>query len=172
MSISLILIGVISLVVIAGTAYLFITKNEELTQHKKNKILLIVGTVIFISFLVTTFKHRNIGLTAKDNDDDTININIKKVFFGNGCNFHRPSTNNHGFEISEELLSEVYAKNYLSLYDKPAKTEDLKELTKDYQEIIVYLSKKDEGASHFLSSLATEKCRDMRMPVVYLDLDR
>jgi len=31
MSISLILIGVISLAVVAGTAYLFTTKNEELT---------------------------------------------------------------------------------------------------------------------------------------------
>jgi hypothetical protein len=86
MSISLILIGVISLVVIVGTAYLFTTKNEELTEHKKNKILIIVGTVIFISFLVTTFKHRKIGLSTKDGEDGT--INIKKVFFGNGCNFH------------------------------------------------------------------------------------
>jgi len=129
-----------------------------------------VGTVIFISFLVTTFKHRKIGLNNKDPEDGT--INIKKVFFGNGCNFDYQKTNNHGFEISEEILSEVYAKNYLSLYDKPAKTEDLKELTKDYQEIIVYLSGKDEGASYFLNSLASKKCRDMRMPVVYLNLDK
>jgi hypothetical protein len=64
MSISLILIGIISLIVIGGTAYLYSNQNEELTDKKKTTILLIVGTVIFLSFLVTTFKHRDLGFRS------------------------------------------------------------------------------------------------------------
>jgi len=65
MPISLILIGLISLVVISGTGYLFINKNEELPEPKKAKILVIVGAVVFLSFLITTFKHRNIQFVSR-----------------------------------------------------------------------------------------------------------
>ena len=59
MSISLILIGIISLIVIAGTVFLLLHKNEELTDQKKSNILTIVATVVFLSLAVTTFKNRN-----------------------------------------------------------------------------------------------------------------
>lgn len=77
--ISLILIGIISLIVIAGTGFLFINKNEELNEVKKSKILLIVGLVIFISFIVTTFKHRNISFAS--NRDNNSYVNLGDIFF-------------------------------------------------------------------------------------------
>lgn len=77
--ISLILIGIISLIVIAGTGFLFINKNEELNEVKKSKILLIVGLVIFVSFIVTIFKHRNISFAS--NRDNNSYVNLGDIFF-------------------------------------------------------------------------------------------
>ena len=85
MSISLILIAVISLVVIAGVAYLYISKNDDLNEKKKSMILVTVGTVIFMSFMVTTFKHRDLGFKSSQYSQGS--IDISKVFFGGKCRF-------------------------------------------------------------------------------------
>ena len=85
MSISLILIAVISIVVIGGVAYLYISKNDDLSEKKKSMILVIVGTVIFMSFLVTTFKHRDLGFRSSQYSQGS--LDISKVFFGGKCQF-------------------------------------------------------------------------------------
>ena len=84
-SISLIIIGVISLLVIGGAVYLFLIKDQELDDSKKSLILLAIGVVIFLSFLVTTFKHRNLGLRSSSVEDGV--VDIKRVFFRDNCNF-------------------------------------------------------------------------------------
>ena len=88
MSISLILIAVISLIVIAGVAYLYVSKNDDLNEKKKSMILVIVGTVIFLSFLVTTFKHRDLGFKSSHYSQGS--LDISKVFFGGKCVFEAP----------------------------------------------------------------------------------
>jgi phosphoglycerol transferase MdoB-like AlkP superfamily enzyme len=84
-SISFLLITFISLIVIAGTAFLYFSRNEDLDDKKKALILFIVGTVIFLSFLVTTFKHRNLGFRSSGAEEGT--LDIKTVFFGGKCEF-------------------------------------------------------------------------------------
>lgn len=113
--ISLLLIGVISLIVIGGTAYLFVSKNEELPEDKKTKILLIVGTVIFISFLVTTFKHRTLQFSSQAAEEGKINAN--RVFFGDDCRFEFDKKYDAAFEMPQEQIQQVFKRNYKSLYD-------------------------------------------------------
>ena len=63
-------------------------------------------------------------------------------------------------------------RNYLSMYDIEDKNEVEKEYLKEYQENIVYLSKKDEGASFFLKKLAKNICSKKKIPVIYLKIER
>lgn len=78
MWLAVIVIGVISAVVIAGTAFLALSKAEELPESNKVKIMLVVGAVVFISFVITTFKHRDLRITS----EQTNGIDIERVFFG------------------------------------------------------------------------------------------
>ena len=73
--------------------------------------------------------------------------------------------------MSREHIEEMYDRNYLSFYDIKDKSDDQSAFMNDYQELIVYLSKKDEGASFFLKDLATTICSDKSAPVIYLDLE-
>ena len=108
MWVALVVIGAISAVVIAGTIYLTLTKAEELPLNTKVKILLVVGVVVFISFVVTTLKHRTLGWA----DPSPTSLDIKKVFFADGCRF--PLSRKHSLldRLTLEHVAELYRRNY------------------------------------------------------------
>lgn len=60
-------------------------------------------------------------------------------------------------EVSEEIVNEVYARNYQSIHTRPqveGESED------GQQENVLFLSRKDEGASHYLGGLAEKTCKE------------
>lgn len=133
MSISLVLIGVISVIVIAGTGYLLQSKSEELTEKKKTTILLIVGAVIFASFIVTNIKHPTASSGAQLQD-------LTHLFFRKDCNYGREVKYQPGVEIDEEIVNEVYARNYQSILRRPEVEGDSED---GQQENVLFLSRKD-----------------------------
>ena len=150
MSISLVLIGVISLIVIAGTGYLLQSKSEELTEKKKTTILLIVGAVIFASFIVTNIKHPSPSSGAQLQD-------LTHLFFKKDCNYGLEAKYQSPVELAEDIVNEVYARNYQSIQSRPQVEGDSEDAQ---QENVLFLSKKDEGASYFLGGLAEKTCKE------------
>jgi hypothetical protein len=110
MSISLILIGAISVVVVAGIAYLLLSKSEELTEKKKSSILLIVGTVIFVSFIVTSLKHPALHY---DHSVSPHHYDLNQLFFAPNCKYAPLPKYALPDGIPAEIINEVYARNYL-----------------------------------------------------------
>lgn len=66
-------------------------------------------------------------------------------------------------------MEEIYTRNYVSLKEAAGAREELREWAHEQQEMVVFLSKKDEGASYFLADQAQRYCQE-RNPVVYLKL--
>lgn len=145
MSISLILIGIISVVVIAGTAYLLQTKNEELTEKKKSMIMLIVGTVIFVSFIVTSMKHPTLH---QSKSISALNNDLNHIFFPQQCRYNKEFKYSNNVNLPNEIINQVYARNYLSIYKRQHASE---QESLQLRENLLFLSQKDEGASYFLT---------------------
>ena len=68
MWLAVLVIGVISAIVIGGTAFLAFNKAEELPESNKVKIMLVVGVVVFISFIITTLKHRDLRIGSNQTE--------------------------------------------------------------------------------------------------------
>ena len=66
----------------------------------------------------------------------------------------------------------MYSRNYLSLYEVADKNQAQKDILYSYQEKLLFLSKKDEGASFFMNHLAKNICQNKKAPVIHLKLDR
>lgn len=101
---------------------------------------MIVGTVIFLSFLVTTLKHRDLTFKVSSSDDDS--ERLRRVFFGGDCSYDWKADGLGDLNIQADRLLEMYSRNYQSLYDIPEKTEEQTALLSEYQEILLYLSVK------------------------------
>lgn len=83
-----------------------------MTEKKKATILLIVGGVIFASFIVTNIKHPSPSSGAQLQD-------LTHLFFKKDCNYGREAKYQPVVEVAVEIINEVYARNYQSILSRP-----------------------------------------------------
>lgn len=71
---------------------------------------MIVGTVIFLSFLATTLKHRNLSFKASASHDD--DEYLKRVYFGRDCTYDLKASELGDLNMHVDRLLEMYGRNY------------------------------------------------------------
>ena len=145
LTISIIIIASILAIVIL----VFLLKSS-LPESKKQSILLLLGFLVFASILISNIKSKQM-FSFNLFSSHTAN-RINSAFYGQLPNYQKK------YHLDESLTGSLLTqKNYGSIEGK------------SYEEKIIFLSKKDEGASLFLFRLA-EGLRSEGIPTFYIKI--
>ncbi len=145
----------LSIVIIAAvlaSVALFFLLGSKVDNFKKQNILIIVGSLILLSILISTFKSHDMFTFSLLN---SVTKNKIHSMFATPLPAYV-----HKYHLDESTLGDyLFEKNYA--FDPSAK---------DYNECIIYISKKDDGASFFLYQL-TQKLRAKGYPAFYVKME-
>ena len=128
----------ISIIIIASILAIIILAfllKSSLPQNKKQSILLLLGFLVFTSILISNIKSKQI-FSFNLFSSHTAN-RINSAFYG------QLPTYQTKYHLDEGLIGSTLANNNYGAIE-----------AKSYEEKIIYISKKDEGASLFLYRLA------------------
>lgn len=144
----------LSIVIIAAvlaSVALFFLLGSNVNELKKQNILVIVGSLILLSILISNFKSNDLFKFSLLNSTSKNKIN--SIFSSD-----LPTYNNKYTMDSKTLGDYLFDKNYA-----------LDSGTKDYNECIIYVSNKGEGGSYFLYQLV-QKLRSKGYPAFYVKM--
>lgn len=145
----------LSIVIIAavlGSVALFFLLGSNVADQKKQKILVIMGSLLLLAILISNFKSNEMFTFSLLNSATKSKINS---IFSNTLPPYQQKYNFHPKIMGDYLLEKNYA---------------LDSSEKDYNEYIIYLSNNEEGASYFLYQLSS-KLRDQGYPTFYLKME-
>lgn len=145
-------LSVVIVAAILASIALFFLLGSHIAEMKKQQILVIVGGLIFVSLLISSFKSQDIITFSLLNSVAKNKINS---IFSNELPAY-----NQKYNFDPSLLGDyLLEKNY-----------EFGSGSKDYNEYIIYLSDKDQGASFFLYQL-TQKFRGKGIPAFYVKME-
>lgn len=144
----------LSIVIIAAvlaSVALFFLLGSTVAEFKKQNILMIMGALLLLAILISNFK---------SNDMFTFSLlnSVSKNKIHSMFATELPSYSQKYNLDAKTLGDYLFEKNYM--FDS----------AKDYNECIIYVANKDEGASYFLYQL-TLKMRAKGYPAFYVKMD-
>lgn len=148
------MIASLSIVIVAAilaSIALFFLLGSKINEFKKQNILILMGLLIFLSILISNFKSHDIFTFSLLHSSTKNKIN--SIFVKDSLNY------NSKYNLDQKTLGDhLFQRNYALDFS-----------SKDYNEFIIFSSKKHEGGSYFMSQLA-QKIRYKNFPAFYVKM--
>lgn len=141
-------LSIVILSAILASVALFFLLGSNLNQKKKQNILTTVGGLILLSIIISCFKSNQFSFSLFNN------ISSSNIFLSQLGDY----PTKYSLDI-KALGDYLYEKNYLLDFND-----------QDFRQNILYISKKNEGASFYLYQLAM-KLKKSGKPTFYIKID-
>ena len=143
-------LSVVILASVLASVALFFLMRSSLAEHSKQKILVIMGVLIFFSIAISNFKSRELSLPFLTNSTHN---KLSAIFLKDLPPYPNKYT------LDQEVVGDTLGmKNYGKF-----------ERDKEFIEWLVFISNKGDGASYYLYQMAGE-LRSKKIPTLYVKL--